>query len=564
MSGLALNMDFTDLPNPVIVYDVNGDLVQANQAALQILGASDELIGTRAADAGWLITDPAGWPDAVSPHPALSVIRTGKPQLGVVARVIRSDGAEAWIHADAMPVRNDAQTISHVLVMLADITRILRSASLPRPAYGDAAVAAVTEQLASAPPDPERILRTVTSTLSKVRAGTWIAAVMNKDSRWIQLVAAGDSDPRIAEYVHALDLPREPATNQFLAGVIETGKPILVPQVAFDEFIGGLSAGIRDYFAAHEPPLEHPVEHLGILVVPLRARGNVVGALGLFERTGTNPPTELDLRWSQEVADRVGLAVENARQYVDAVKRLERLTALRNVGLAVSGSADLRLTLQVILDQAIAGLGVDAGDVLFLNAAEKTLTLVASSGFHSSSMPDYRLPVDDRLPGRVVNARRIETVTAPGALDQFRRRTLFAREGFQAYGVVPLIAHGKPVGVLEVFHRGPLQPDHEWLEFLNAIGSEAAVAINDAAMFDRLELAGTVLNEKPKMARPELSRMEQEILRHVVEGLSNRLIAERVHRSEHTIKFHVAHLLNKVGVSNRTELTRVATEAGWL
>jgi DNA-binding NarL/FixJ family response regulator len=37
-----------------------------------------------------------------------------------------------------------------------------------------------------------------------------------------------------------------------------------------------------------------------------------------------------------------------------------------------------------------------------------------------------------------------------------------------------------------------------------------------------------------------------------------------VHRSENTIKFHVRRILERTGVSNRTELARRATQEGWL
>ncbi len=49
-----------------------------------------------------------------------------------------------------------------------------------------------------------------------------------------------------------------------------------------------------------------------------------------------------------------------------------------------------------------------------------------------------------------------------------------------------------------------------------------------------------------------------------MEGDSNREIAERVHLSQNTVKFHVRQLLQKLGVDNRTELARKATREGWL
>jgi DNA-binding NarL/FixJ family response regulator len=129
---------------------------------------------------------------------------------------------------------------------------------------------------------------------------------------------------------------------------------------------------------------------------------------------------------------------------------------------------------------------------------------------------------------------------------------------------VPLIARGKLMGVLEVFHRTELEPDQEWNEFLEALGSEAAIAIENAGMYRQLQHARPAAESEPKAPVPDLTKLEREILALLVEGDSNRDIAEKVHLSQNTIKFHVRQLLQKLDVDNRTELARKATREGWL
>jgi DNA-binding CsgD family transcriptional regulator len=231
----------------------------------------------------------------------------------------------------------------------------------------------------------------------------------------------------------------------------------------------------------------------------------------------------------------------------------------------LSASPDLRLTLKVILDHVTAQLKVDAADVLLLDDTDNTLTLAASTGFLATAVPDYRLPADDGVPGRSATSRRIETVTALSAFSQFRRRSLFAREGFKAYGAVPLSSRGKLLGALEVFQRSSLTPDQEWLSFLDALGSVAAVAIDSATMQERLRqvrVGGQA--SRPSTAAPEISHLEKEILSLVVGGMTNREIAAQVHLSQNTIKFHMRQILQKSGASNRTELAHRAAKEGWL
>lgn len=48
---------------------------------------------------------------------------------------------------------------------------------------------------------------------------------------------------------------------------------------------------------------------------------------------------------------------------------------------------------------------------------------------------------------------------------------------------MPLIAKGVVVGMLEIYHRSPLRPDLEWLEFLEALARQAAIAIDNTQLF---------------------------------------------------------------------------------
>jgi HD-GYP domain-containing protein (c-di-GMP phosphodiesterase class II) len=70
---------------------------------------------------------------------------------------------------------------------------------------------------------------------------------------------------------------------------------------------------------------------------------------------------------------------------------------------------------------------------------------------------------------------------------EFDRSPLFPSERFMVYYGVPLIAKGKVLGVLEVFHRSQLHPDGDWLDFLNIIAGQTAIAIDSAMMFKDLQ-----------------------------------------------------------------------------
>ncbi len=60
----------------------------------------------------------------------------------------------------------------------------------------------------------------------------------------------------------------------------------------------------------------------------------------------------------------------------------------------------------------------------------------------------------------------------------------------------------------------------------------------------------------------ELTTREIEVLRMMAEGLGNKQIASRLGISDHTIKFHISSILDKLGASSRTEAVTLGIRMG--
>jgi PAS domain S-box-containing protein len=563
---LATIQRWKDLPGALVAYDRHGQVTDANDAALAVLGLSRrQLIGSYAEDADWLVLEAPDGP--ISVHPVTAALKSQQAVRGVIARVHRRDGGDVWIQADAVPELAESGEVVQVVSAITDVTHLFTRSRLTSKGAGDHIVSEVVNALADVHLDSRAIMIAVTEALSRMRPGTWVATLLDKDPSTCQVVAANTASPEFAEYINrhaaAQERPGHAPTTGLDHRLIESGQPLLLRGMSVERLQEINGPEIQAYAADH--PLPQPVGPVDLLAVPMRARGAVVGTLAIYELPGSNPLTEKDGLWMQAVGDRTALAIENAQLYEDAVRRLERLTSLQSLSLALSASPDIRLTLKVILDQVAAHLKVDAADVLLLDETDNMLTLAASTGFLATAVPDYRLPVDEGLPGRAVISRRIETVTALSAFSQFRRRSLFARESFKAYGAVPLVTRGKLLGALEVFHRSPLSPDQEWVDFLDALGSVAAIAIDSAALQDRLRRNQLTAAARRAPSPPrDLSRLELQIVRLVVEGRTNREIASEVHLSQNTVKFHMRQILQRTNVSNRTELAHLVAKEGWL
>jgi len=186
---------------------------------------------------------------------------------------------------------------------------------------------------------------------------------------------------------------------------------------------------------------------------------------------------------------------ERKRDEAQIVRQLQRITGLRTIDRAITSSFDLRLTLDVILDQVTAQLNVDAADVLLFNPHLQTLEYAAGSGFRTKAFKGAQLSLGEGYAGRAALERH--SVHIPNLDNQYDNPRLakhLASEGFVAYYGLPLIAKGRVKGVLEVFQRVPLAAGPDWINFLETLAGQAAIAIDNAQLFNNLERSNVELS----------------------------------------------------------------------
>jgi putative nucleotidyltransferase with HDIG domain len=175
--------------------------------------------------------------------------------------------------------------------------------------------------------------------------------------------------------------------------------------------------------------------------------------------------------------------------------KMQQLSALRSIDLAIASGLDLNLLLSMLLDQVTSLLGVDATAILLLNPKSTILEFAAGKGFISSTLQYTRLKLGEGCAGKVAMERRMINIqNFSESRTGFERSPFFASERFVSYYGVPLIAKGRVHGVLEIFQRSPLDPDADWLNFLKIISGQAAIAIDSATMFRELQISNLELN----------------------------------------------------------------------
>jgi HD-GYP domain-containing protein (c-di-GMP phosphodiesterase class II) len=176
-------------------------------------------------------------------------------------------------------------------------------------------------------------------------------------------------------------------------------------------------------------------------------------------------------------------------------QQMRQLSVLRSIDLAIASGLDLYLLLAMLLDQLNELMQIDALAILLLNPNTHLLEFTAGKGFRSTSLQYTHLKLGEGCAGRVALERKLLNV--PNLKEnqmEFGRSPLFMAEDFITYYGVPLIAKGNVLGVLEMFHRSALYPDADWLNFLNMVAGQAAIAIDSAVMFRELQRSNVELS----------------------------------------------------------------------
>jgi len=238
------------------------------------------------------------------------------------------------------------------------------------------------------------------------------------------------------------------------------------------------------------------------LIIPLKSAGELLGLIMLGRKLSDQGYSNQDRNILFTLAQQTAVAVNNAQLYSlaqrellqrrETEKRLQlqlrRLSALQDINIAITTNIDLQIPLYLLLEQVTDELKVDAADVLLLDEETQQLVFVAGQGFRTEALKYTKLDIGAGLAGRAAETAemvRVKNLNQENtSLEQSPR---FEEEGFVSYFGVPLISKGLVKGVLELFHRSPLDPNADWMDFLGTLTSETAIAVDNAQLFRDLE-----------------------------------------------------------------------------
>ncbi|MBI4409056.1 MAG: sensor domain-containing diguanylate cyclase, partial [Gemmatimonadetes bacterium] len=182
------------------------------------------------------------------------------------------------------------------------------------------------------------------------------------------------------------------------------------------------------------------------------------------------------------LAARIYQALRAAERQAVEKRRLAHTRALVEVSHTLAGETELNKALDLVAQWACRLLGARAAGIELLSDDGETLELRASYGL-SASIVGLRFPVDGSFTGWVVRNGR-PRAAAHAAEDPFIQPQSLPIVGDSATAAAPLRFRDRPLGALSCLRDRPF--DAEELELLGALSDQAAIAIQNARLFEQV------------------------------------------------------------------------------
>ncbi len=214
------------------------------------------------------------------------------------------------------------------------------------------------------------------------------------------------------------------------------------------------------------------------LVVPLRRKGKVIGALNLLSpREGHF--TELDETILRQFAAAVATGIENARLFEREREYVEMLETLAEVGREVSSILDLDELLIRLAQLTKRVMGYRTFGILLLNEATGELEMkVALKYGEQTTVPPVRL--GEGLVGYA--ALHKETVVVPDVTRDSRYVKVL--EDVRSELVIPLLVKDRCIGVFDIESPELDAFSKSHVEVMTLLASQAAVSIENARLYE--------------------------------------------------------------------------------
>jgi diguanylate cyclase (GGDEF)-like protein len=221
-----------------------------------------------------------------------------------------------------------------------------------------------------------------------------------------------------------------------------------------------------------------------MVVVPMRFEDEVIGVITL-SKLGLHQFDERDLRLMGVLADAAATAIQSARAVSGADRRERDLRSLVDLSTAVSQTLDPMLVADLITSHA--GVALEADYVTASTWERETgilRRLSTSPPLGPADLLEYDLgDYPDTL--RCMEERHPILVTVGDPGSHLTETSYLEGFGLTQNLLVPLVVKGASIGLLEFATRESRAIDTETVELATAVANEAAIALDNARLYDQ-------------------------------------------------------------------------------
>ncbi|HET9435297.1 MAG TPA: diguanylate cyclase [Candidatus Limnocylindrales bacterium] len=221
-----------------------------------------------------------------------------------------------------------------------------------------------------------------------------------------------------------------------------------------------------------------------MLVVPMIYDGSVTGVITL-SKLGLGQFDADDERLLLILADLAATAFESARLLARSENLAGELRRLLDMSSELSASLDPRQVANLMARHLAVAMGMEECAISYWDQANRR---VATLGYHPDTDDAELQPFFDiasfPLTQRVLEEQATVVVHADDPAADPAEVDLLAEDGNRTLVMLPLVAKGQAIGLIELMSRQTVHPDDERLELARTMANEAAMALENARLYD--------------------------------------------------------------------------------
>jgi signal transduction histidine kinase/HAMP domain-containing protein len=180
----------------------------------------------------------------------------------------------------------------------------------------------------------------------------------------------------------------------------------------------------------------------------------------------------------------------------DLAQSVRELTALEEVGRAVTSSLDLKDVLATVVSRAVDLTGADAGAVYSYDSAEKVFTLSEPRGYEPSlieAVGIIALADNEQVMQAAIEREEPILIEDLAASQPFRARDAMLAAGFVSVLLVPLRSADEFFGFIVMHWRVPGSVRPRTVELMQTFAHQSVLALHNAQLFQEIEEKGRQL-----------------------------------------------------------------------